>query len=405
MAASRAEPGAASAELQGLASLFQGGFPGGEGCGLSQGPEDDGGDHLRRKLPFHGNPPIPSSLDLGAVEELLLHHGKGLLQDQDGVVASDEVLDQVQRQRYGGTDLKQRHVRAPQGLQHVPYHGVAQAAGDDPQTRRTLGGDLEVVLAEGRAELPAELFETPVVSFQGPSHGHGHEDPVSLGHATEFQGAAGDHAVAALDGLAAVVHPSRGTQHGEDPVLFRDLVGIKDHGLGLDGVAGVEAGDLGKKGQGAAVLVRLRGVAPGFVRHHQEHAPIHLVGGDAHEGIHGHIEPHLFHDGAGALAGERGPYGVLQGHLLVGAPLHHGAGPQLLGPVSHGGENFRRRSPWIGRRHLAPGFHQAPGDGFVAQHDIFSAHPVPCFLFGDPSQEGPSVCFPSPEVELFSGRA
>ncbi len=171
--------------------------------------------------------------------------------------------------------------------------------------------------------------------------------------------------------LTGMADPGGGPDHHRNPEGLGQFIGQPRHFQGLGGGGRVEHRDLGHHGHEAAVLFRLGGMGAGVVGADDDEAALGSHIGRAHEGVRGHVEPHLLHGDGGPEPGYGPGIGDFKGHLFVDRPLdvHLQAFRRLQG--RHRGEDLRRRRAGIGGRHSASVLHQSPGQGGVAQQEFF----------------------------------
>ena len=324
MGAPRAEHGFPGSYLQ----LFQG-FPEKGRCfpgGVVHAEDlcENARDNLGKKLSGPRYDTVPPAEDARSVGKLHFHYRVGFLEEEHLRVARDEISHHLHRKRVGGADLEHRHVLPAPPLQDVADHGEAHTGSHDAQDALLTGGNFVVVLPELALEGGPDLLDLGVQPGMVHLHAGGKADPPG-GFLLELHLPLRRAELSEFNVLAAVVHPHAGTEHGDDAEPLGQVEGVEDHLLRLGGGTGVETGHLGEHGEIAAVLFRLGAVGPRIVCDHEEHAPLELEMGGAHEGIGRNVQPHLLHDGAGAGAGKGGSGGHLEGHLFVHAPLdRHG---------------------------------------------------------------------------------
>ena len=154
-------------------------------------------------------------------------------------------------------------------------------------------------------------------------------------------------------------------QHG-GVILLRQVIGQLGHGQRLGGIGRLQHGDLGGTGIVPAVLLVLGAVHAGVVGHADDHAAVDTGVGNGEQGVRGHVQAHVLHAAEGALAGQGRAEGGFHGHLFIGGPfgVHLGIFGDGLGDLSAGGAG-------IAGYEAASGLKQAPGNGFVAQHQRF----------------------------------
>ena len=156
-----------------------------------------------------------------------------------------------------------------------------------------------------------------------------------------------------------------GVVHHRRPKSLAQFKGHPDELLGLLGIAGFHHGHLGHAGEEARVLLVHRAVHIGIVGHQHHEPGVDARIGQGHEGIRGHVEPHVFHGHHRAQATQRRPHSLVEGHFLVDRPLS--ADLVALGQVL--------QHLCAGRARIAcckdhPGLPGSPGDGRVAGHQF-----------------------------------
>ena len=176
------------------------------------------------------------------------------------------------------------------------------------------------------------------------------------------------------DGLG-VGHPGAHLQDHRSVELLGDLIGPPGEGQGLGGVGGFQHGQLGGDGVVPGVLLVLGGVHPRVVGHRDDHARIDTGIGHSEQRVSGHVESHVLHGAEGPLSCQAGAESHLHGYLLIGGPLtvnivEFGG---LLGDLGAGGAG-------VAGDHAAARLVKSPGNGGVAQHQLFHES-VPCFLY------------------------
>lgn len=287
--------------------------------------------------------------------------------------APGTVPSQRPRQRERRADLEDVDVLPAPFLQHVAQRREGDPRGDDAQPRRLRGGKLVVVAAPIRLELPADFLQSCVVLGMGDAHESGQRAP-ARGVAVELDGQSAGPGGGQRNRLARVGDARRRAQDGHDAVPFGQRVGVGDHGRGLRGVSGVEAGDLGEHREKTAVLLVLRAVGTGVVGGDEKHAALEFVKGRRHEGVGGDVQPHVLHDAAGTGPGEGGGDGHLVGNLLVCAPLHGKLRVLCVREAGHGRKDLRGRRPRIGGCDLTTRSDDRPRDRLVAQKQFLLLH-------------------------------
>ena len=201
------------------------------------------------------------------------------------------------------------------------------------------------------------------------------------------------HAVMRLHQGLGVGHAGTHLQQHRGVELLRQVIGQLGKLQGLGGVRGLQHGHLGGDGVVAGVLLVLRGVHPRVVGHADDHAAVHAGVGHGEQRVGGHVQAHVLHAAEGPLARQAGTEGHLHGHLLVGGPLTVDLGEfhGLLRDLRAGGAG-------IAGDHAASRLIQPPGNGGVAQHQLFHIL-LPafclfrfalfkCFLFSGPGPPG-----------------
>ena len=146
-----------------------------------------------------------------------------------------------------------------------------------------------------------------------------------------------------------------GTHDDRRMVALRQVEGGLHHGETLLGRGRIEHRHLREGPEAARVLLGLGGNGTRIVGHEQHAAAAHPHVVQGHEGVRGHIQPHL-------LAGEQHPGSAVrrsrehfQGRLLVGRPFHmHIPGRAGSMQLRHGLHQFGRRRAGIARHHVHP---------------------------------------------------
>ncbi len=128
----------------------------------------------------------------------------------------------------------------------------------------------------------------------------------------------------------------------------------------------VEHRNAGSHGKEARVLFGLGAVRARIIGHNEDHPPDHARVGETHEGVEGHVEPHLFHDRRASKTGAGSGGRNLDGDLLVDRPLQVNVG-SFVGRQAL--EDLGGRGPGVGRRYAAAGLVEPLGHGFVAQEE------------------------------------
>ena len=169
-----------------------------------------------------------------------------------------------------------------------------------------------------------------------------------------------------------VGHPGTHLQQYRGVELLAELIGQLSELQRLGGVGGLQHGHLGGDGVVPGVLLVLGGVHPRVVGHTDDHPGVHPGIGHGVQGVGGHVQAHVLHGAEGPLSRQAGPEGGLHSHLLVGGPLavYFGVLHGLLGDLGAGGAR-------VAGDHTAPRLIQSPGNGGVAQHQLF--HIFSCF--------------------------
>ena len=175
------------------------------------------------------------------------------------------------------------------------------------------------------------------------------------------------------DGLPGVTDARRRPEHHRDLVRLRQLEGQPDHFLGLARAGRIQDRDLGEHGEEPAVLLGLRAVGARVIGRDEQQPTLDAQIGRPHEGVRGHIQPHLLHGNRGALAGVAGGEGDLVGDLLVHRPLDVHAVRGLSRIRRHGFQDLRGRGPGVRGGDGAPALHDPAPDGLVS-HQHAMAH-------------------------------
>jgi len=176
--------------------------------------------------------------------------------------------------------------------------------------------------------------------------------------------------------LSAVTDSRGGSQEHRKLVSVRECHREPGEFSGLDGRRGVEHREFGGHGQEAAILLRLRAVRTGVVRHDHHEASRNAGIGGAHERIGGDVQAHLLHDHCRSPAGITVGQSHLEGHFLVDGPFQMQVQMMLALEPHQGAEDFRSRGPRIGGCHGTGRFEQAVCHGFIAKENLALFHGI-----------------------------
>ena len=150
-------------------------------------------------------------------------------------------------------------------------------------------------------------------------------------------------------------------QDGRNLVLFAELEGGEGHVVGFLGVGGLQEEAAGELGEGAVVLLVLRGVHARVVRRDDDEAADGADVREGHQRIHRHVEADVLHRGEGADAREGGADDDFHGDLFVDGPFAVDfalVAADVLHDLGGGGAG-------VGGGDGAAGAPSGAGDGFV----------------------------------------
>ena len=286
--------------------------------------------------------------------DLLLQERLHLLDHHQVLDPFRQGADQAQGGRVAEAQFDQGGVR--EGFQDVQ---VGRTRGDE--TNAGVCAVLEAVEVGNLGELP-QLFlplEHQRDAAAGVQGGHDHARRV-LAEAQDgalLALARHHHALDVAD-AGGEAQDDRGIE------LLREGEGLPGHLVGLLGVGGLQDREVGEAAPVAGVLLVLGGGQAHVIRDHHHQAAADADQSLGHEGVGGHVQPHVLHGAHRPTAGQGGADGHLQSDLLVHRPLgvEVGVGGGVL-------EDLRRGRAGVGRRHPAAGLPGAAGHGLVARHE------------------------------------
>ena len=252
-------------------------------------------------------------------QDLVLHEGLELLDDDDRLLSLDEVGDLLLGQGVGESELEDGD-----SGHELLYVAVGDSGGDDSDLSLSLDPVEGGFLGELKCQLV--LLEEPDAVLNGVG-GDVDELGVILVKVSLEGGVPVDHSED--DGGAGVVDAGGGPVEDGQSGLLGNPVGLLHEVLGLLRVGRLDHRDESQCGVVTVILFVLGTVGGGIVRAHDQHPRPDASVGEGHEGVSGDVEPHVLHEYEGTHAGGCGGGRHLHGGLLVGGEFE--IQPRLVG--------------------------------------------------------------------------
>ena len=175
-----------------------------------------------------------------------------------------------------------------------------------------------------------------------------------------------------LDGNGSIAVGYTGGRPEEDRrlIFLRQFEGFLDHAVGFSGGRGIQQRHLGEGGKRTGILLRLGGDGTGIVGHQHDQAAFYADIFQAHQGIGGDVQAHLFHGNQRAGTRVRGPASQFHGDLFIHGPFHICPVPAAL---CHGFEHFGGRRSRIAADDVHAGSQRTEGNRLIS-HQKFIMH-------------------------------